>query len=309
VTIDAGMGAGSLIGDLQPIGQLPPEVAIEKLREIGEDAIADGWSGTATTEAFGTGRGFFRSDPVWRHTSHVFGYIEPGTASLIDIVPAQSVVGDGKLAGQQVKITLDRLRIADYPGRGMHRILFDFFAHNQTDVGTEPVHFNAAYRVAEGDHAPVVGRPIFTDLQVGPEGVFLQCVTVNVLNESDESLIAFLDGDAFSTGLKLLTSAQPVIAPFSAMATSLTKAIAARNRNVTVQAVDLGLDFSTVSSRPKLAEGSYIAVQMPESIASVWAWSDWVFDRSRGTITSRVDASVHIPYNYFVIGISRSGSS
>ena len=92
--------------------------------------------------------------------------------------------------------------MADYPGRGMHHILFDFAVQNQTEQGPEPVHLNAGYRVAEGDHAAVSGRPVFTGLHVGGEGLLLQCATVNVKNESDEALLGFLDSDAFKTGLQ-----------------------------------------------------------------------------------------------------------
>ena len=119
---------------------------------------------------------------------------------------------------------------------------------------------------------------MFTGLQVGGEGIFLQLATVNVANEGDEKLLAFLDSDVFKGGLQLLTTAQPALAPFSALAVGLTQAIAARNRNVAVQAVDLGLDFSQVALRPRLAEGSYIAVQIPETIRTVWDWQDWAYD-------------------------------
>ena len=96
----------------------------------------------------------------------------------------------------------------------------------------------------------------------------MQCATVNVLNEGDEALLGFLEGDAFQGGLQLLTTAQPALAPFAALTVGLTETIAKRNRNVAVQAVDLGLDFSQIAVRPKLAEGSYIAVQIPETMHS-----------------------------------------
>jgi hypothetical protein len=151
----------------------------------------------------------------------------------------------------------------------------------------------------------VLGRPVFVGLQVGVEGLFLQCATVNVLNEGDEALLRFLDGDAFKGGLQLLTTAQPVLAPFVALTVGLTETIAARNRNVAVQAVDMGLDFSRIPLRPKLAEGSYIAVQIPETLESVWSWEDWRYDPATGHLVSALQRDLLIPYNYFVVSVSR----
>jgi hypothetical protein len=202
-------------------------------------------------------------------------------------------------------VTLDGLRVADYPGRGMHRVLFDFAAQNQTSQGAEQLHFNTTCRVAEGEQAAVLGRPVFTGLQVGGEGIFLQFATVNVANEGDEKLLGMLDSDAFKAGLQLLTTAQPALAPFSALAVGLTETIAARHRNIAVQAVDLGLDFSQVAVRPRLAEGSYVAVQIPETIQTVWNWQDWAYDRDSGRLVNAAQPDRLIPYNYVVVSISR----
>jgi hypothetical protein len=128
---------------------------------------------------------------------------------------------------------------------------------------------------------------------------------VNVLNEGDEALLRFLDGDAFKNGLQLLTTAQPVLAPFVALTVSLTQTIAGRNKNVPVQTVDMGLDFSNLPMRPKLAEGSYIAVQIPETTRSVWSWAGWRYDPVNGNLVSAQDRGLLIPYNYFVLSVSR----
>ena len=187
----------------------------------------------------------------------------------------------------------------------MHRIWFDFAARNQTSRGPEQLHFNVICRAAEGERAAVLGRPIFIGLQVGGEGIFLQLATINVLNEGDEKLLDFLDSDAFTSGLQLLATAQPALAPLSALALGLTETIASRSRNVPVQTVDLGLDFSHIAPRPRLAEGSYIAVQIPETLRTVWDWQDWGYDPASGTIVGIGQPGKLIPYNYIVISISR----
>lgn len=297
---------------LPVIGNLPPDVAAAKLREVGEDEIAQALeeapeAAPATfgvLSAFGIGR-----DRAWQHTAHALGYLAPVSGpqtDLLKIEHAGNIDAHESLKGTQIKLTLDRLRVADYPGRGMHHVLFDFAARNQTGQGAEQLHFHTTCRVREGEQAAIPGRPVFVGLQVGGEGLFLQCATVNVLNEGDEALLKFLDGDAFKNGLQLLTTAQPVLAPFAALTVGLTETIAARNRNVAVQTVDMGLDFSRIPLRPKLAEGSYIAVQIPETMETVWSWDQWRYDPSNGQLVSARKRDLLIPYNYFVVSVSRS---
>ena len=158
----------------------------------------------------------------------------------------------------------------------MHQIWFDFAARRTRPAAARSSYISTSpARAAEGERAAILGRPIFSGLQVGGEGLFLQFATVNVLNEADEKLLHFLEGDAFTTGLQLLTTAQPAIAPLSAMALGLTEIIASRNQNVPVQAVGAGTGaFGGLAPRPRLAEGSYIAVQIPETMRTVWDWQD-----------------------------------
>ena len=298
------------LAQLPVIGNLPPDVAAVKLREVGEDEIARALEEApeaapqtfGVLSAFGIGR-----DRAWQHTAHAVGYLAPvdgPQTDLLEIQHAGNIAPHETLKGGRIKLTLDGLRVADYPGRGTHHVLFDFAARNQTGKTTEQLHFHTTCRVREGEQAAVLGRPVFVGLQVGGEGLFLQCATVNVLNEDDETLLKFLDGDAFKNGLQLLTTAQPVLAPFAALTVGLTETIAARNRNVAVQTVDMGLDFSRIPMRPKLAEGSYIAVQIPETMETVWSWEDWRYDPMNGRLVSEEEPDELIPYNYFVVSIS-----
>lgn len=301
------------LGQLPVLGSLPPAEAVAQLREIGEDEIADALTVAseatlATYKPLKLSQLAIGRNRSWMHTAHAIGYLalaDGCESALLPIRHAANIAPDETLKGGRIKLTLDGMRVADYPGHGMHHILFDFAARNQTDQGPEQLHFNAAYRAAEGEHAAVLARPIFTGLKVGAEGIFLQCATVNVLNDGDEKLLRFLDSDAFKGGLQLLTTAQPALAPFSVLALGLTETIAARTRNVAVQAVDFGLDFSRVALRPRLAEGSYIAVQIPETLQTVWSWQDWGYDPLNGRIVNVQQADRLIPYNYIVIGVSR----
>jgi hypothetical protein len=298
------------LAQLPVIGNLSPEEAAVKLREVGEDEIARALEEApeaapqtfGVLESIGIGR-----DRAWQHTSHAIGYLAPADGpqtDLLEIQHAGNIAPHETLKGTRIKLTLDGLRVADYPGRGTHHVLFDFAAQNQTGKTTEHLHFHANCRVREGEQAAMLGRPIFVGLQVGSEGLFLQCATVNVLNEGDEALLKFLDGDEFKNGLRLLTTAQPALAPFAAPTVGLTKTIAARNRNVAVQTVDMGLDFSRIAMRPKLAEGSYIAVQIPETMETVWNWRQWRYDPLNGHLVSARKRDLLIPYNYFVVSVS-----
>jgi hypothetical protein len=243
----------------------------------------------------------------WQHTAHAFGYLAPATPGqdALPIRHAGEVAADSSLKNATLKITLDRMRVAAYPGGGMHRVLFDFYAQNQVPGRAEDIHFNATYRIREGEQAAILGFPIFIGLNVGNEGVSFRCFTVNVKNDDDEAFLDLLESDVFKAGLRLGTTAQPALAPLSGLALGLTKTLAARHRNVPVQDFFLGLDFSNIPLRGRLAEGSYLAVQIPDAQEASWDWNAWVYIPARGQVVSQADPKKPIPYNYLVFSISR----
>ncbi len=300
--------------DMPVLGALSPEEAAAKLRQIGEDEAAtmlERVERDALQEmvSFSGTRGIRWpfGDKPWQHTAHAFGYLAPVPPGS-DPLPIQhvgNIAADSTLKNSRIKITLNRLRVADYPGGGTHRVLFDFYAQNQVPGNVEHLHFNATYRVHEGEQAAIVGYPIFVGLNVGTEGIVFKCFTVNVKNDADEAFLGFLESDAFKAGLQLASTAQPAIGLFSETALGLTKAIAARNRNVPVQDFYMGLDFGTIAAGARLAEGSYLAVQIPESFQTVWDWSEWVYNPNNGQVVNKDDPTQLIPYNYLVFGISR----
>ncbi len=289
------------------LGELRPAQAAEKLREMGENEAASALERTADTVTYGK-HGFWPfQDKAWQHTAHAFGYIAPSHSGNepVPIRHAGNISADTALKNARIKITLDHFRVVEYPGKGTHSILFDFYAQNQVLGDVEHLHFNAVYRVREGERAAVCGYPVFVGLNVGSEGVAFKCRTVNVKNEDDEALIGFLESDVFRSGLKLVLTAQPAIAQLSSMAVSLTERIAKRHRNVSVQDFYLGLDFTNILTRARFAEGSYLAVQIPETLERVWDWSDWVYHPASGQVVNKNDQAKLIPYNYLVFGVSR----
>jgi hypothetical protein len=48
------------------------------------------------------------------------------------------------LQNARIKVALNRLRVADYPGAGMHRVLIDFYARNQLPGQPEDLHLPGA---------------------------------------------------------------------------------------------------------------------------------------------------------------------
>jgi hypothetical protein len=94
------------------------------------------------------------------------------------ILGVGEVQADLSLKNARVNVALNALRVADYPGSGTHRVLFDFYGRNQVPGATEDLHFNASYRAREGEHAAVRGYPIFLGLGVAQVGVAFHFHTV-----------------------------------------------------------------------------------------------------------------------------------
>ena len=153
------MSDAGWLARLPVIGSLPAAEAAAKLREVGEDGLADAVDAAsqAAPATYGVlSRIGIGGDRAWLHTAHAVGFLAPAPgpgSGLVPIRHAASISPDHGLKGGRVKVTLDGVRVADYPGRGMHRILFDFAARNQTDQGAEQLHFNATCRAAEGEQA------------------------------------------------------------------------------------------------------------------------------------------------------------
>ncbi|HBR00389.1 MULTISPECIES: hypothetical protein [unclassified Roseofilum] len=294
--------------DLPAIGKMPVTQAAAKLREIGEEELAIALLAAEDRQpAASTFSGWSLFERPWQHAAHTFGYIAPVPANtkIIPIKSAGNINPDLSLKNARIKITLNCLRVASYPGGDTHQILFDFYTQNQLQNTQEHLHFNSTYRVREGERAAIINYPIFVGLNVGNDGIPFKCYTVNIKNEEDEAAVKFLESDVFKAGLKLSSTVQPAIAPLSAMAVGLTKAIARRRKNVPVQDFYLGLDFGSNPLGARLAEGVYVAVQIPEKERRVWDWSDWVYDAETSQVVNDYDHTELIPHNYIAFGISR----
>lgn len=289
---------------LPPVGAMPDADAAARLRELGEDVGPP--EDPDHPVSFSTFDFLPWRKKLWASTTHAFGYLAPGAAAdPIPLVAAGAARPDPALKGARVRVTLDRLHVQQYPGGGTHLVLFDFAVQSPAAGEAGELHFNAAYRVREGESAGVAGHPIFVGLPVGDDGLVLQCYTVNVKNEADGSALGFLESDTFRAGLRLVGTAQPALAPLSALAANLTRAVAARGRNVPVQDFALGLDFGANPMGARLAAGNYLAVQLPEEEAAGWDWSKWAYDPRAGRVVGAGADRRPLAFNYVVFGIAR----
>ena len=292
------------------LGALRPELAAAKLRAMGELEAAVALEAAAKEEilSFGPADSLWPfQDRPWQHTAHAFGYLPPGLRSQ-DPIPlrfAGQVEPDPSLKGVPIKITLDRMRVESYPGHSPHLVMFEFGAVTVMGGHGQQVAFNMAARSAEGGMAAVLGFPIFLGLTVPAEGVGFHCRTINVKSEGDEALLQVLASPLFTGGLDLLAASQPMLAPLTGLVGGVAHVLAARSRNVVVQEFHLGLDFSQNVTRAHLAEGSFIAAQIPQEQEAGWDWGQWVLHPRNGQIVDRATNKQPLPYNYVVFSVSR----
>lgn len=294
--------------DMPVLGKLPLEERAKKFEEVGDVETAEEIRKQIRMRSKGKGL-FGREERPCEDTSHAFGFIpeiEYEKEDLLPIKHAGIIKPDFSLKNKRVKITLNALGAADYPGKGMHRVLFDFYAKNQLPKKqVEELHFNQTYRVKEGQTAGIINYPIFIGLNVGLNGLDFKCYTINVKNDDDERILNFLDSEVFQTGLTLAKTAQPAIGTLADLAVGVTKMVANRNKNVPVQDIYMGLDFTKNPTGARLAQGTYVAVQIPQKEELAWDWKNWVFDPTRGFVVKKDDNKKLIPYNYVMIGVSK----
>ena len=294
---------------LRTLSEMKPEEAAKKLQAIGEVKSAAKLRSEVKTkgnnlqvESFWFGD---KKVDCWKHLNQVLGFVEPSPhagGQPIALKDATNIDPDPALKDKSVKITLDRLRVYCYPGGGLHKILFDFYGQHQAAAVAEDIHFSQTYQALEGEAAGVAGYPIFIGLKLGKEGLRMRASTINVSNEDDEQLLSFMSSETFKNGLQLINSSNPLTPVVTKFATGLVETVGKRNENIPVQNIDLGLDFSTMSTRPKLREGSYIAIQTE---VQNWNWNDWKYYPESGQILSADGKKTPVPYNYITFSISK----
>ncbi len=294
-----------LFEDIKAIGEYSPEEIASKLQQMDDPDTANKFLERANAEQIGEAGIFGGSMQPWEHATHQFGYIAPLSQGVRDLQPIQyagALKPDETLKNSRINIRIDQLRIYKYPGNGIHNVILTFAAQNQVAGSAESVTFSQTYRVPEGQMAGISGYPIFIGLNIGLQGIAFECSTVNIKNDSDEKILETLEAKPFKDGLNLLTTFQPVIAPFTEVTLGIVKTLAARNRNVAVQKFYLGLDFEQSAMGARLAEGNYIAVQVPSE--TTIDWNKWGFNPNTGAIVHRANG-MPLEHNFIVFRVSR----
>ena len=243
---------------------------------------------------------------AWEHSSYAYGFIpdtDPGESNL-EISDARNILPDNSLKNSRLTVSLDYLRVYDYPGKGIHKVLFKFNAKNQFATQDEDVNFNQTFSIQEGQRAPISGYPIFVGLSTGSELVQFNIDIINVLNESDEKFLNIINNGTVNNGLKLLGTVNPIVPIVTEYAKGITEMIASRNKNVSIPSPKMGLYFGNSIGKIKLAKGMYIAVQTsnPEQLD----WSKWIYNRKNGTIQPTDGNNIELPFNYFAFSISQT---
>lgn len=291
--------------DVLVLGRMPVEEKAQKLMELGELRELSGIADDETLQSGFELKSLF--SPVtraWEHTSYAVGFLAEGSpgADLVPLEDAAAMTADAGLRGARLDLTLDRLRVADYPGRGPHRILFDLAARG----GGHAWHFTVPVRAREGATSAVLGLPALLGLGAGAEGLSLRCVTVNVKNDDDEGLFAAFEADSLRRGLQLAPGSEAAAGALGALSSGLTRALARRHRNAALQDFSIGLDFGGTPGAARLRLGTYFVVQAPEDAAPA-CWQTWAYHRTNGVLVNRSDPRKALSYNYLALQVRRHG--
>jgi hypothetical protein len=296
-------------GEQAPIGDMPMEAVAAKLALLGDGPSADDLRAAAADRPEGV---FGGSDVVSKllsrfvRTAQVCGFLPDAGENRI--VAVNEAVADPGLADRKLKVTLEALHVARYPGFGAHRLLFDFAIQAQAPdtaakAASRRFHYNARFEAADGETVNVRNFPLFYGVTPTKEGLEFGFQTVNVSSSFDTGLLDFLKTDDFKTGLDLALAAVPGVSQLSTMAVSLTRWLAGQSANAKVQEFHQGLDFRIGRLSPGLAAGFYIVAQIPQASLSDWTWDDWTISPQLMRLVRREDTAKPLDFNHLIIGI------
>lgn len=299
----------------QILGEMTPERQERKLRELyPEEAVSS--SDRVAATSFGLGddvrdmvKELVSAEVPWKYKGLQVGFVPSGDHSTreIAILPFVEAPRSPHLMSVGLKVTLDRLYTANYPGSGTHHVMFRFSTSHSVDGGEqkEDVHYAAIYETQDGSAARKSGVTIFRDLSVAKDSLQMKVSMTNVKNQRDYAMLSFLKEPAFQQGLQLFKKVHPAVGQISTLAKTMFDVISDFDRkgNYGVFDFELGLHFDAASTHGRLAEGSYVVIQYPEKKPDM-DWSGIVFDTHNQRVIAKSEPEKPYPYNYVILNIS-----
>ncbi|QDC44772.1 hypothetical protein [Methylophilus medardicus] len=268
------------------------------LTDIGDLAAAQDFIGANVA-----GQGGMFPTRAWKHAGVSVGFIDPANApanGVYTIQRASAIQADTSLIGQSLKITLDHFYVHNYPGNGIHTVLFDFLGKAQIAQTVEELHHPVKVMVADGAHAGVVSTPIFLGLNVEPNGVAFEGRTICVESSDDNFVLSAFDSPVFKAGLAIVHAAKPVLKPYTALTIAAITAIMKRKQNTQVHSFDLGLDFAQNITSNKLKLGSYLVIQSDDQIDM----NNYRWNQNTSRLEHFLGPNQQIDFNYLIIGVT-----
>ncbi len=206
------------------------------------------------------------------------------------------------LTGRAVRVSMSRVYIHRYPGRGIHNIVFRF--RLGATLGDLSPEFLIAKSASDEENLGAQNITLFEGYTIDSSGLTIDCKTVNVSNQEDQALMSMLNDPAYSKGLEFLSTAQPVLGPLVALTTGIFKFLLRRNENRLVQDFLFGLSFTSDDLALKLAEGSYVIIQIPKDNID-FKLTDVRLETETGRLINNATGK-KLEANHIILGISQT---
>lgn len=290
-------------GDVPCLGEWDVAKIVQYLRDVDDGELAeDVQNQSRSTEVFARPGRMTSLFNRFVRTTSVCGFLPASAAG--GMSPVSLVPGDPDLVGRRLRVSLESLHVARYPGRGAHKLLFDFAMQPEAAGRSANVyHYNAKFEARDSETVPVRGFPIYLDVPVSEHGLTFGFQTINVSSSIDESLFDFLGSSEFKRGLSLLSEATPVLGQLSQMGAGMAKWVLRQNRNVKVQEFRQGLGVHGGRLRGGLAAGYYAVAQIPIEFVNEWNWPDWSLSPNTMTLTRPDADAMPLDFNHMVFGV------
>lgn len=297
------MSAADWFGDSPCMSMWSGSELVQYLREVGEDLLADELDvppEEVVRDEFAVRDTLPSLLSRFVRTTSICGFLPPDLGAM---KPVATVDPDPELRGKRLRICLEGLHVAKYPGMGRHRLLFDFAVQLQGGKMGRVYHYASEFQARDGETVPVHGFPLFQQLPVGSDGLVLGFQTINMSSQIDETLLSFLATDDFKQGLSLASLTNPLLGQVSAMASTFAAWACQRSRNAKVQEFHQGLRLAAATLGGGLAPGYYVIAQIPIAGESEWRWEDWTVSPTSTRLVTADGRSEGLTFNHVILSV------